>query len=257
MTTDTQKELQAKLVTTLQTEMPRGDLLKAMQELSRETGFRQLATIWAPHLLVRDAAFFEPFLLKNLGRWEHTELINAMLPYIEAAGHYTLFSQLYGRATDESAWNRDIANLVDDPNLSDDELLIAIERRSASQRWNRLERDAAAKLYRRNPQMFGAFVRQHAAPRFAWYTSNDKFEELRELAKQQGDDDLYWSLFRITADDKEWNDELKRLLKQRLPGDQVVAELTKRHPNKMHYMNAEILIDFLEQYGEDVLPYIE
>lgn len=250
--TDSTPSLRDRIEATLQQDQTRHELLQTLYDLAEDSEFQSLASVWAPALLVRDGRFFEGFIVRHLARWGQEDLIQAMLPYAEASGCISLFETLYRRSATNDTWNDDLLRLAASP-LPDDEVMDAIRRRTAN-RWLRINEPAATALYERNAEQFRGFIQRHIQPQ--WWGKAESFSGLRKLAEQNKDDDLVWAIFRATTDAKQWTRELRRLLRARPTDDAIVGELKKRHPPALYRFDSSILMDYLEEYGAAVLPYI-
>jgi hypothetical protein len=245
----------------LRSTLDRGALRRELETLAGQSGFQELASIWAPALCNRDARFFETFLLRNLDGRLHADIIRNLLPQVEAAGHDSLFQGLYHKRlsamdwqTRPGEWNRDILALACSPE-PDERVLRAVQRREMRWSWLALTEETALALYRRNPAVFRDFIQLHVWR--SWGDQRKAFPELRAAARRQGDDALSWFLFRRLADKQEWEAELRRLLHQNIPAEHLADELRKRHPEYVWDADADRVVDFLEKYGAAVLPYVE
>jgi hypothetical protein len=250
---DVSDDLPARLERALSSNLDRGALLREMEQLAQESAFSNYADLWAPALYQRGAAFFEAFLIKRLDT-RHEKTIRALLPLAEAAGQDALFTGLYRKVVQQDAWNDDLLVLARSVQ-PDEQVLRAVQRREMVQRWFTLREDVALALYRRNPERFAAFVRQHVHR--GWGHGRETYQRLRAEVKQQGDEELFWALFRELAEPREWERSVAQLLRDQIPADAVVAELRKRHSTHLWEANTGILGDFIERYGQAVLPYIE
>lgn len=237
----------------LSANLDRGALLREMEQLARESSFSAFADLWAPGLYRRDAAFFEPFLLRRLDG-SREKAIRDLLPLAEAAGQDTLFSGLYRKVANENAWNAELLALARSAQ-PDEQVLRAVQRRQMARQWFTLQEDVAVALYRRNPERFAAFIRQHVHR--GWGRGHDTFRHLCIVVRQRGDDDLYWALFRELAEPKEWELAVAQLLRDNIPASAIVEELRKRHSTHLWEADTGVLGDFIERYGQAVLPYIE
>ena len=260
---ETDSDLREQLDRLLQSSLDRGTLRRELETLARERAFRDLAPIWAPALYARDAQFFETFLLRYLDGSRHAEVIRALLPQAEAAEHDALFQGLYGKllgaTTDWQAaqreWNKEILALAQSSE-ADERVLRAVQRREMRRAWwLMLTEETALALYGRGPALFHEFIRGHVQR--GWGRERRSFTQLREAVRAQGDDELSWFLFRRFGDEREWKEELGRLLRQDLPAAQISDELQKRHPEYFWDIDATPLVDFLEKYGAAILPYVE
>jgi hypothetical protein len=251
--TDMPDGLGARLERALRSYTNRGALLHEMEQFSQEAAFSAFAHLWAPVLYQCDVTFFEAFLLKHLDN-SHAKIIRSLLPLAEAAGHDSLFSGLYRKVIGQDAWNDELLALARS-RQPDEQVLRAVQRREMTRRWFILREEVALALYRRNPERFAGFVRQHARRQWGW--NRKTYQHLRAEVKRHGDDDLSWALFRELAEPKEWERSVKQLLSDHVPADAIVEELRKRHSKHLWEADTGILGAFVERYRQAVLPYIE
>lgn len=230
----------------------RAALLRELEKLARRqpTEFRALAGVWAFALYERDPGFFESFLVRNLDRAE-AHVIEALLPRIEAAGQDSLFKSLYRKIADEDEWDHTIRLLAASKD-SDENVLRAIERYDA-QSWFDFSEETALALYRRSADHFRDYLKTNLRRRW----SSHGFRKLREMARANGDEDFFGHLFREFADNTETHTELKRLLGQDIPAEDVGAEIEKRLPSQHWQFAGHILLDFLKKYGMAVWPQVK
>ncbi|HEY7123674.1 MAG TPA: hypothetical protein VH540_06945 [Ktedonobacterales bacterium] len=246
-------DLRTQIHAVLASPLDRSALLRQMSALAEHDAFRTHADLWAPALFQRAAPFFEPFLLRYLdARQEAT--IRALLPQAEAAGHDTLFNGLYQKIAREDAWNAELLVLARS-HQTDEQVLRAIQRREMERSWFTMTEVVALTLYRRNPALFAAFIRRHI--RHRWGQRSQGFEHLLQAIQQQGDDELYWALFRQLAGSDEWKRSIRQVLRARTPASAILEEVRRRHAEHIWDADTSVLIDVLERYGIVVIPYIE
>jgi hypothetical protein len=244
-------ELPQRIQAALAANQERGALLREMEALARTPGFASYAPRWAPALYERDPLFFEPFLTNHLSS-DQDGVITSLLVRAEAAGQDSFFTALYRKIAREDSWNADLAELAAS-SLPDDTVVESVLRRQADQ-WLSLTDKTATALYQRDPTRLRAFVREHAQ---RGWRQKDAYKQLRETARQRGDEDLYWSLFRELADEREWEAEMRRLLASDTPPERIHDELTRRHPDHLWSVNTGVIADFVEKYGRAALPYVQ
>jgi hypothetical protein len=244
-------ELPQRIQAALASGQDRGALLREMEALSNAPGFASHAPQWAPALYERDRLFFEPFLTNHLSG-DQAEVITSLLARAEEAGQDSFFTALYRKVAREDTWNAELVELARS-SLPDDTVVTKVLRRQPD-RWVSLTDRTATALYQRAPARLGAFVREHAQRD---WQEKETYKGLREAARQRGDDDLYWALFRELADEREWQAEARRLLASDTPPERVHEELTKRHPDHLWNVDTNIIADFVEKYGRAALPYVQ
>lgn len=249
-------DLRQRLESLLATQQDRGALLRELSELATDKGFSDLVEVWAPPLVEREPVFFETFLLRHLSGFQHSLLIEKLLPTIEAGGNDALFNGLYRKLAREDLWDKDIRALVS--RIQDvDELQRAVRRREIGSEWFGLSEDTALALYQRSPQHFGEFVAGNV--RRGWTLRRTQFTKLRDVYRRGGDEELFWKVFRRTASTSEWKEELQKLLKREVAPDDLSRELQVRHPEGLWdlHQGADVVVAILEKHGRAALPYIE
>jgi hypothetical protein len=247
-------QVRAQVAAALEAAGTREQLLQELTTYSHDPRFGACADLWAPALCDRDAHFFAPFLLDHL-RGGQEDVIRVLLPRLEASGEDALFHRLYRRIADEATWNEELGQLAQSP-LADAEVLRALERRTvAREREFDLAEATALALYRRNPQVFRAFLLDQITG--GWESEHPHYADLRAAARRQGDDALYWALFRRLAAPAEWAESIRALLREDAPAPSLSDELAKRHPEFIEELDGGVLADVLDRYGAAALPYIE
>jgi hypothetical protein len=249
-----ENQLRAQITAALEAPGAREHLLQELEGLSRDPGFGDCAEVWAPALYRRDAHFFAPFLLDHLHR-DQEDVIRSLLPRLEADGDDGLFHRLYRRIIDEASWNQDLSTLATS-SLSDAEVLRALDRRRVTrERGFDLSEETALQLYRRNPKEFAPFLL--AQIRGGWGENRPHYAALCAAARQHGDDEFYWSLFRRIATPAEWAESVRALLHQHPAAHAVADELDRRHPEFIEELDGGVLAAVLDDYGAAAAPYIE
>lgn len=96
-----------------------------------------------------------------------------------------------------------------------------------------------------------------------WYFLNAKvrkmWAELARLAQENGDDDMYFALYRATMPINVWANDVAELARDIADPVTLVAELERRHPvdGDTGHRPMSTLLDLLKLRGRDILPYIE
>lgn len=247
--------MRAKLETALQ-EKDRGRRLQQLETLSTDNAFYELAASWVPVLLADNAPFFEPFLQRHLPR-APIPLLRRLLPQIEEAGRHSLFDTVYPLIANEQEWNEDLIQIATSGRPLADKLAAIRRRDPARIRWYRLEDETARRIYTLAPEQLSSFVQQHVRGDGPWVKQPRNYATLRQAAEDRGDEKLLWHIFRELADKPTWVRELRRLYRAAPPAGTIVAALEKRHPRYLWNVRPRIIIDFVEKYGQAVLPYVD
>jgi hypothetical protein len=95
-----------------------------------------------------------------------------------------------------------------------------------------------------------------------WYFWNAKvrkmWAELARLARENGDDDMYFALYRATMPIGAWALDAAGLARNVTDPAALVAELKRRHPEESDtgHRQENVLLDLLKQRGHEVIPYV-
>ncbi|HEV2238307.1 MAG TPA: hypothetical protein VGR57_16715, partial [Ktedonobacterales bacterium] len=242
-------DVRARVRAALAADHDRGALLRELEALARDPDFADCADLWAPALYDREPYVFSTFLQRHLSD-ESEPVIRQLLARAEADGHDELFAALYRKIAAEDAWNAELLALAQsrEPNAA---VQRAVTLRDMRDHHYTLSELAAFALYAREPALFGPFVRAHV------HDDGGRYEKLREVALQRGDDDFAWAVFREVAGPKEWKAEIHRLLDAMTPASDIATELRKRHPVAGLQADGKDLAALVSRYGAAVVPYLE
>ena len=202
---------------------------------------------------------FDPELLRkllyNLYGKSYQAALRNMISRIQNDRHVRLFVEVFSKlSTTNAEVNAAALYLINAP-ISDSELRSLLKKLYQRQQLNEA---IARSLYKRSPDQFRTFISDRIGYRAYFGGGSDNFDSLLEDIKQNGDDDLYWQLFRkLPKPDAAWQREMRTLLETDVPPENIADELEKRHPHKTTEVDSEVLSKFLEKYGESVLSYFE
>jgi|GEM_PF-2461467 len=238
----------------LDLDIERGALLKELNAISRRQPleFAQYADVWAMRLYEMSPEFFGPFVVKHLGRGSG-EAGRQMLSRLEADERYTLFRDLFPTFYFGGKWEEEITRLLR-TEKDDARLLAALERRTSE--WAALPDRLAAALYKRNPAVFREYVMKHARTvRFSYEL--DTFEGLRAAAESAGDRELVNHLSRTIDSDAFNRQQLRALVEQKLPFEQLEAQAKAIAPAGLATIFDKALITWLlKRYGDALMPLL-
>ncbi|MEJ2116553.1 MAG: hypothetical protein P8Y36_01090 [Alphaproteobacteria bacterium] len=96
-----------------------------------------------------------------------------------------------------------------------------------------------------------------------WYFQNTKsrrmWTNLSSQALENGDDSMYFALYRATMPLDAWALDASELARRIADPVTLVAELERRHPEESDTVGGQedVLLDLLKQRGRDLIPYVE
>lgn len=122
--------------------------------------------------------------------------------------------------------------------------------------WFQLDEATAVALYTADPGS-RAFILKHI-PRFYWrMQKRAMWTRLGALAQRNGDDDLYFALYRAMMPLGAWTLEARELARTVTDAGALVTELERRHPEGVEHQHETVMLDLLKQRGRDVIPYVQ
>lgn len=248
---------ESRLRSLLALDIERGALLRELAAIAsrQPREFTAQARVWALPLYERGPDFFGSFLVRYLDRSQEY-VIRQLLPLMERDGKTKLYRDLYERYIREDEWQHEIRKLIETLH-SDDELERALARRDV--RFMRLPDSTALLLYERDPERFRGFIKNHltAGRWWRWAERQEPFNRLRAAAEKRADRDLLNALASLTDSARNWRHEAEALLHSDIPPAKVAAALEAIHPQRdWEVSGSDILIDFVDRYGEAVMPYV-
>ncbi len=248
--------LRERLATMLAAPSEPAALLRQIEEIAKDPAFAAEAGIWAPALYTRNALYFEPWLLRHLDA-DQAPVIRGLLERAEADNYASLFAGLYRKIIDEEQWNNEMRSLATS-DKADADVMRAMQLRGVPEEHIPLDEANAALIYRRNPNLFRDFVREHCLPGQNWQEGRPRaYAELRALAQAQNDNDFMWWLFRRFATPAEWTEAIRQLGRQNVAPAAIVGELQQRQLETFSNVDTSPLFDIVQRYGSEALPYIE
>lgn len=247
-----------KLETLLSLSMSRSEHIQAVRRLLY-TLYNVQVPIEHLRAIAEKLYVFDPRILEQVLPAFYSEkyqnLFQGLLVRTKHDGYFKLYMKLLNRTDNMESWNEGITDLIG-AITSDDELsyILGDARHDAI-----LTEANAVALYRRNATRFRRFISDHIGYKgLSYRIKRNNYPELLEIIRQAGDMELYWRLFRqLPKPDEFWQRELSNLLMQDIPAEQISEELELRHPIRSDNVKPDILLQFLDKYGEAILPYFE
>jgi hypothetical protein len=236
-----------------QSELSDEELLQKLYEFVRlGTPFRVLTPYWTTALYQRNLEYFSNFIVWYADT--SAENVKELLNLARRDGRYDFYRQLYARHVQEEDWNQQILEVLrsapSTAALTRELDRLDVQRERMGQHVY-LQDQTAARLYTRNGDLFQEFIWRYLA------AGTRDYPLLIEAVRERGDMEFFRRVFRKVASSPEWEAEMKSLLQQDIPPEQILEELEKRKPVRTTNINPGILSKFIAKYGEAVLPFFE
>jgi hypothetical protein len=270
------KDLEADVQALLEQDLPDEALREQLEALASEEAFNGIIYLWGPELYRRNRVLFRPFILNHFspafmvgfgggpGRWkDHAKALNPWLDEVDRRDDVELFHRLYPwkhpantwGGLDEKQWRRDLVFRFEqaEERYQRNQVLNKFDIRGVS-----LDEKAALTLYRTDPAAARPFILKHlSGGRAGWGVKAELPEKLFAAAEEQGDEELYFSLYRRMVPHKRWMKDLETLAEEVREPQQLIAELEKRHPTVSWDFDVSAGFYLLaKERGRDVVPYL-
>lgn len=237
-----------------QSEKDDGVLFNKLQEFARMGApFQALTPFWAPYLYRRNTDLFENFILWNAE--SKPESLTALLTEAQRDGSDAFYRKIYAKQAEKANWNTEIKSILQSGSgigtLMRDLDRLDIQQERRNQQTIFLNDQNAAALYHRGLDLFQEFIWRYLP------TGPHEYPLLIQAVEESGDMDFFRRIFRKVASSSHWEAEMKHLLEQNLPPDQILEALEQRKPADVKQVNPAVLAEFMEKYGEAVLPFFE
>lgn len=271
-----QSEVRRELEALLAGSYEDASLRERLEELARELAFAGLTFVWAPALYRRHPVFFRPFIWSHFSevaflkpwKWrpvewkgEVAERLEPWLAELDQRGETDLFRRLYRWKLARlhykkrvAQWRADLLERVgraggrQQRQLEFEKLSLGLE----------LDEETATKLYRQAPQESSAFILRHLSRRYNWKLQERRelWSELAQAARERGDDDLFFSLYRRQVPLDRWQQDALAVAERETEPDKLVQELRRRHPEGFHLDLGPGYLALVERRGPAVFPYL-
>jgi hypothetical protein len=268
-------ELEAEVRALLEQRLRDEELRSQLEALAAEPAFNGLTYLWGPELYRRNRVRFRPFILNHFGqmfqigwdwkpvRWkDHAAVLDAWLEEVDRRDDVELFRRLYPwkhsqnewGGVDDEAWRRDLLARFQ----------AAKERPERNQVLNKfdlrgvsLDEPAALTLYQIDPPAARPFILKHAPGGGRWVENRELPEKLCEAARQRGDEDLYFALYRRMVPQKTWEKDVAAVAKEVAEPQRMLEELEKRHPNQSWDLDLQNgFYTLAKARGREIVPYL-
>jgi hypothetical protein len=249
--------------------LPAPDLLARLQAMAEDWRVRRMLWRVGPTLYARDAASFRTFLLTNLDTcctderggpahpWKapHRDTMEQWLAQAGSSHDVEMFCMLYAwrartwtRAKRERHWRADLGSELAQAETPEATSLVLENLQGCFV----LDEPTAVMLYRHDPVVAAGFVARHLPSSDG--SATGYWAELSALARDQGDEDLFFAVYRATVEDDQWARDVDALA-ERLDDGVLQGELQRRRPARGRGNVSSVLFNLLRRRGEAALPF--
>jgi hypothetical protein len=124
-------------------------------------------------------------------------------------------------------------------------------------RWVALDEKAALTLYQIDPTAARPFILKHPPGGGRWGEKRELPEKLCAAAQQQGDEELYFALYRRMVPQKTWEKDVAAMAKEVAEPQRLLEELEKRHPSQSWDLDLNTgFYTLAKARGREVVPYL-
>jgi hypothetical protein len=243
-----------------------------LEGLARDPLFPALTWYWGPRLYARSKAVFRPFILNHFSEWvttnnrwsrvlwaDHAADLEEWLKAARAGRDVALVRRLQrwkfaarkGWGIDLERWN---AALVEAYRAAPTAAARAIVLDEFDD-WFRLDEPTAIRLYDTD-QSAAAFILKHVP---VSYWSQDKrvmWQKLGNLARANGDEKLFFALYRKLMPVDRWETEVLALAEAVIEQAELNRVLENRHLEGYGIARGATVLKLLDRRGRDVMPYV-
>ncbi len=238
-------------------------LLQWIEACATEARFNEMVHVWGPELYRRNPVKFRPFLLPRLNTWnlvawkgKHATNLDSWLEQVAATDDLELFHLLYAWKIKPGPWSQPNAKRWRQDLHQAFEAASPGERARVLARYDlllALDEATALALYLTDPAGTRDFIQRHV---FAFGGGmGGWWSKLLQAAQDNGDEQLYFTLYRRQVSAKEWEKEVLQLC-DNLQADALVPALEQRHPESANFDRFPVYYRLLFRRGEVVLPYV-
>jgi hypothetical protein len=263
-TPKTAKQIEAELHKLFARDLSDDELLQHLEPLANEWAFAELIHVWGPELYQRNAVKFRPFILPRMNTWsrvvwkgKHAKALNAWFVQVGEADDVELFRILYAwkispgqwSQPDEKQWKKDLCKAFEDAGGP-------AERARVLTRYDLqlpLDQETALALYETDPDAARDFIQRHVFPQWG---QHKLWSKLLKAARDNGDEQLQFHLYRRQVGAKQWEKDILKLCGEIDDAQALVAALEQHHPEAQDIERMHVYHQLLTKRGEDVLPYV-
>jgi hypothetical protein len=270
------KELEAMVRSLLAQPLPDETLRQELEALASQRAFYGLAYLWGPELYRRNRVLFRPFILNHfatllqLNDWDwqpvawkdHAAALEPWLEEVDRRDDVELFHRLYPWKLTKRGWGgMNVKNWRSDLLARFQAAADPAQRNLVLTKFDvpgvTLDEATALALYRLDPAMARPFLLKHPPQQNSWGQARKLPEQLCTAARQQGDEELYFTLYRQMVPQKVWEKDVEDLAREVEEPQRLLEELEKRHPAQSWGLDVgKGLYTLAEKRGRDVISYL-
>ena len=238
------------------------ELAGALMQFSRVNwGFGAEAKWWGPLLYRRNREVFTPLIERWVNPWSMRGVKNIedWMAEADANGDLRLWRGLYhswlsgkfGWGEAAKRWEKDLLEGFQTAANRGDRRDVLLK----YDIWYEIEDEFAAQLYAADPVLTSELLLRRI-DRSQWW--DIIYEKTANLAREQGDDELYFELYRRTFPQDVWTKDVLDLADAVPDSVTLCGELARRHLSGPDgAVQPATLLKLVEKRGADVAPYLE
>lgn len=216
---------------------------------------------WGPLLYARNRQVFAAIILRSVSSWTLSDpkVIEPWMAQADANGDYALFRALYECSlASQSDWGRRAKYWENDFITAFRSAPDRGARRTVIEKyglWFDIDDDFALSLYQADPVVAKDFLIRRL-DRLEWHEF--EYTKTAECARDRGDTEFYFDLYRRTFSVKAWKKDVMRVARQVQDPADLCEQLKQRHISTgQDATGIDTFSELLEARGADVLPYLE
>ena len=266
------KQLQKTLQNLFEIQQDNQRLRDHLEGVRMDEAFSGLTWFWGPVLYERNRVIFRPFILNHFSDWQpvsswrwkrikwsdHQDRLEPWLDQTRKNRDIQLVRKLlswkYANnkwGIDQKRWNIALVNDYQSANSPAARAIILDEYDT----WFNLDEDTALSLYETDTAS-AHFIGEHLPVSYWGEKKRAMWTRLGDRAKQQGDEEFFFKLYRTLIPVDQWNTDALTLANTISKVDKLNNELEKRHPKGWDLKREDTLLALLKARERDVFPYI-
>ena len=243
-----------------------------LEGLCRDRAFPGLTWFWGPRLYARSKATFRPFILHHFSEWlssgndwrrvawaDHASDLEAWLQSARAGRDGALVRRLQrwkfaarkGWGIDKERWNCALVEAYRNAASPAARAIVLDE----FDDWFQLDEPSAMRLYETDRNS-AAFILKHLPAPFWRSEKRVMWEKLGSLARAEGDEKLFFALYRQLMPVARWETEVLTLADAVIEQAELNRVLENRHLEGYGIERGPTVLKLLQRRGRDVMPYV-
>lgn len=267
-----QKEVRKDLEALLQSDLGDTELRLKLEKLSLEYAFPGLTPLWGPAIYRRNHRFFRPLIASKFSnyafikKWKWKPIpwsaeLSKWMEETDRDDEVELFRQLYAWSLSSKGykkarlqWLKDLSRRFKQAR-SRKEQQLELEKMN---QWWELDEQTALEIYTRLPQGSTRFILSHLPSQYTWYggLKRELWSDLAARARQEGDDELYYSLYCRQVPLEKWRQDALALAKKLEDSAELVEALNRHHPEGWGLDLGPVFLELVQARGVDVFGYL-